>query len=75
MQPKDRPNGWAFLGTSLPLLPLQDRVSLSLCLNLFCLVLPLAPIPLSFPALSADAPYTPTFHFPAGRVALPALQA
>lgn len=58
-----------------PFLPLQHRASLSLCLNLFCLVLPPAPTPLSFPALSADAPYTPTFHLPAGRVALPALQA
>lgn len=61
MQPKDRPNGWAFLGTSLPLFPFLHRASLSLAPSESSL--PPTFTPPYFPVPSAQASNTPTFLF------------
>lgn len=74
MQPKDRPNGWAFLETSLPLSssPVQG-FSLTHCLYFASYHLLPRPLLLSLSLLRL--PTLPLFHFPAPKEALPALQA
>lgn len=60
MQPKDRPNGWAFLRTSLPL---SSSPAQGFSLPHSESILPPAPTPSSFSVQSAQAPDTPTFPF------------
>lgn len=59
MQPKDRANGRAFLGTSLPLFLRPHRAPLALTLS--GSVLSPAPLPPSRPVPSAQSADTPTF--------------
>ena len=74
MQSKDRPNGWAFLETSLPLSSSPVRgFSLTRCL--YFASYHLLPRPLLLSRSLLRLPTLPLFHFPAPKEALPALQA